>query len=421
MLLLHLARKSLTNRLLTTSLTALSIAFSVALLVGVENVRTGMRESFSNTVSGTDLVVGSRGGTIQLMLYAVFGMGSPVANISHDTWKEWDEHPAVSWTIPYALGDSHRGFRVIGTNDSFYEHYKYRGGQPIALAEGRAAQSVFDVVLGAQVAERLGYVLGDRISVTHGMSAVGFMNHDEMPFEVVGVLDKTFTPVDRAIYVTLEGVTAIHMGWESGGPPMPGDEISAADVLAMEEVPVSQITSFFLGAESRAYTLQLQRDISTSEDEPLTAVIPGVALSEMWRGIGYAEDGLLVISGFVVLVGLLGMLVSIYTSLDARRREMAILRALGAGPRRIVSLLVLEAGALSIIGALLGVAFVYVGLAALQPWLEGQFGLQVPIQALDGMQLMYIGTVIALGFVAGLVPALKAYRTALHDGLSVRI
>ena len=421
MLLLHLARKSLTNRLLTTSLTALSIAFSVALLVGVENVRTGMRESFSNTVSGTDLVVGSRGGTIQLMLYAVFGMGSPVANISHDTWKEWDEHPAVSWTIPYALGDSHRGFRVIGTNDSFYEHYKYRGGQPIALAEGRAAQSVFDVVLGAQVAERLGYVLGDRISVTHGMSAVGFMNHDEMPFEVVGVLDKTFTPVDRAIYVTLEGVTAIHMGWESGGPPMPGDEISAADVLAMEEVPVSQITSFFLGAESRAYTLQLQRDISTSEDEPLTAVIPGVALSEMWRGIGYAEDGLLVISGFVVLVGLLGMLVSIYTSLDARRREMAILRALGAGPRRIVSLLVLEAGALSIIGALLGVAFVYVGLAALQPWLEGQFGLQVPIQALDGMQLMYIGTVIALGFIAGIVPALKAYRTALHDGLSVRI
>jgi len=421
MLLLHLARKSLTNRLLTTSLTALSIAFSVALLVGVENVRTGMRESFSNTVSGTDLVVGSRGGTIQLMLYAVFGMGSPVANISHDTWKEWDEHPAVSWTIPYALGDSHRGFRVIGTNDSFYEHYKYRGGQPIALAEGRAAQSVFDVVLGSQVAERLGYVLGDRISVTHGMSAVGFMNHDEMPFEVVGVLDKTFTPVDRAIYVTLEGVTAIHMGWESGGPPMPGDEISAADVLAMEEVPVSQITSFFLGAESRAYTLQLQRDISTSEDEPLTAVIPGVALSEMWRGIGYAEDGLLVISGFVVLVGLLGMLVSIYTSLDARRREMAILRALGAGPRRIVSLLVLEAGALSIIGALLGVAFVYVGLAALQPWLEGQFGLQVPIQALDGMQLMYIGTVIALGFIAGIVPALKAYRTALHDGLSVRI
>ncbi|MEM7415149.1 MAG: FtsX-like permease family protein [Gemmatimonadota bacterium] len=419
MLLLHLARQSLTNRILTTTLTALSIAFSVALLVGVENVRTGMRESFSNTVSGTDLIVGSRGGTIQLLLYSVFGMGSPVANISHETWRKWDEHDAVAWTIPYALGDSHRGFRVIGTNESFYDHYKYRGGQSLALAEGRETEGVFDLVLGAEVASRLGYGLGQRVAVTHGMG--GFMDHDELPFEVVGILERTFTPVDRAIYVTLEGISAIHMGWETGAPPMPGEEVTAEEVLAMDEIPVSQITSFFLGAESRAFTLQLQRDISTDEVEPMTAVIPGVALAEMWRGISYAEDGLRVISGFVVLVGILGMLVSIYTSLDARRREMAILRALGAGPRRIVSLLVLEAGLLSMIGALLGVLFVYGGLTVMQPWLEGQFGLQIPIRMLDGVQLMFVGAVVVLGFAAGLVPAIKAYRTALHDGLSVRV
>lgn len=421
MLIFELARKSLSNRVLTTSLTVLSIAFSVALLVGVENVRTGMRESFSNTVSGTDLIVGSRGGTIQLLLYSVFGMGSPVANITHETWKSWDEHPAVAWTIPYALGDSHRGFRVIGTNHSFYEHYKYRGGQPIVIEEGRRAEGVFDLVLGADVASRLGYGIGEGVAVTHGMSAVGFMNHDEMPFRVVGILERTFTPVDRAIYVTLEGISAIHMGWETGAPPMPGEEVQAEEVLAMDSVPVSQITSFFLGAESRALTLQLQRDISTSEVEPLTAVIPGLALAEMWRGIGYAEDGLRIISGFVVLVGLLGMLVSIYTSLDARRREMAILRALGAGPRRIVSLLVLEAGLLSALGAMLGVGLVYVSLLVLRPWLEGTFGLQVPIQGLDTVQILFVSAVVVLGFVAGLIPAVKAYRTALHDGLSVRV
>lgn len=420
-MLLHLARHSLTNRLLTTSLTVLSIALSVALLVGVENVRTGMRESFSNTISGTDLVVGSRGGTIQLMLYSVFGMGSPVANITQETWKKWDEHPAVAWTIPYALGDSHQGFRVIGTNASFYERYKYRGGQPVEVAEGRPAAGVFDVVLGAEVASRLGYALGDKIAVTHGMSAVGFMNHDDLPFEVVGILGRTFTPVDRAIYVTLEGISAIHMGWESGAPPMPGQGVDAEEVLEMEEIPVSQITSFFLGAESRAQTLQLQRDISTDEDEPLTAAIPGLALSEMWRGIGYAEDGLRVISAFVVLVGILGMLVSIYTSLEARRREMAILRALGAGPSRIVALLVLEAGMLALVGALLGVAFVYAGLAVAQPWIEGRFGLLIPIRPLDDVQLMYLGAVVVLGVIAGIVPAIKAYRTALHDGLSPRV
>ncbi len=420
-MLLHLARKSLGNRLLTSLLTALSIGFSVALLVGVENVRTGMRESFSNTISGTDLIVGSRGGSIQLLLYSVFGMGTPVANIPYDTWKAYDEHPAVSWTIPYALGDSHRGFRVIGTNESFYEHYRYRGGQSIELAEGRPAEGVFEVVLGAHVATELGYGLGERVAVTHGMSAVGFMNHDDLPFEVVGILESTFTPVDRAIYVTLEGISAIHIGWESGAPPMPGQGMAAEEVRALEEVPVTQITSFFLGAEQRVLTLQLQREISTNEEVPLSAVIPGVALGEMWRGIGYAEDGLRVVSGFVVLVGMLGMLVSIYTSLEARRREMAILRALGVGPKRIVALLVLEAGMLSIIGAALGIGGVYSGLAILQPWIEGQFGLYIPIGALSGIQLVFVGAVIVLGFLAGLVPAIKAYRTALHDGLSVRV
>ena len=122
MLVLQLALKSLRNRAFTTALTVGSIALSVGLLIGVENVRTGMRESFSNTISQTDLIVGTKGGTIQLLLYSVFGMGSPTANLTYETYKAWDEHPAVAWTIPYALGDSHRGFRVIGTNEDFYEH-----------------------------------------------------------------------------------------------------------------------------------------------------------------------------------------------------------------------------------------------------------------------------------------------------------
>lgn len=421
MLIFHLARRSLANRLLTTGLTVLSIGLSVALLVGVENVRTGMRDSFANTVSGADLLVGSKGGTIQLLLYAVFGMGSPTANISYETWQEYENHSAVAWTVPYSLGDSHRGYRVIGTNDAFYEHYKYRGGQAIEVAEGRRATGVFDLVLGADVAERLEYGLGDHIPVTHGMSQVGLMNHDELPFAVVGILERTFTPVDRAIYVTLEGISAIHMGWESGAPPMLGEEVAADDVLAMDSIPIGQITSFLLGAESRAHTLLLQREISTNEEEPLMAVIPGVALAEMWRGIGYAEDGLRIVSFFVVLVGILGMVVSIYTSLDARRREMAILRAVGAGPKRIVSLLLLEAGLLAILGAVLGVVMVYGLLFVFQPMIEARFGLYLPIQPMDDLQIMYVIGVIVVGFVAGLVPAVKAYRTALHDGLSVRV
>lgn len=426
MLVLDLAFKSLRNRLLTTSLTVGSIAMSVALLLGVENVRAGMRESFSNTISQTDLIVGPKSGTIQLLLYSVFGMGSPTQNISWEAYEEWAEHPAVAWTIPYALGDSHRGFRVIGTDGAFYERYRYRGGQAIRLAEGEPALGVFDVAIGSQVADELGYGIGDQIAVTHGMG--GFITHDDTPFTISGILAPTFTPVDRAIYVTLEGIEAMHEGWDDGVPPAsamsfgggpPAEEAAPREVDPAAYQP-TQVTSFFVGLNERRDALGLQRDINEYEEEPMMAVLPGLALSEMWQGLGYAEQGLRLVSVFVVVVGLLGMLVSLYTSLDARRREMAILRAVGAGPTKIVSLLVLESVLLAAIGAAAGVAVVYGGLALAQPWVESQFGLYLPIAALGTLEWIYLGAVVAAGFVIGFVPALKAYRTALHDGLAVR-
>ncbi len=499
MLVLDLALKSLRNRVFSTSLTVGSIALSVALLIGVENVRVGMRESFSNTISQTDLIVGTKGGTIQLLLYSVFGMGAPTENVSWEAYRQWADHPAVAWTIPYSLGDSHRGFRVIGTNDDFYHRYRYRGGQEIALAEGRASEGLYDVTLGADVAEELNYGLGDEIAVTHGIGEVGFLVHDHMPFTVVGILAKTFTPVDRALYVTLEGMEAIHL--EEGASPAADDghvheneaeaEVAPADdghvhedvteqtddghaheeaegmavavdghaheeeaeadpadendghvhdeeeeaeaapvddghvheeaELSIEDVEVTQVTSFFVGTTDRRDVLMLQREINDFEDEPMMAVIPGVALNEMWRSLGNAETGLRLVTIFVVLVGLLGMLVSLYTSLNERRREMAILRAVGAGPNRIVALLVLESVCLAAAGAIAGLAVVYVLLSVGQSLVEAQIGLFIPIRPPGSVELLFMGAVVTAGFLMGFVPALKAYRTALHDGLTVRV
>ncbi len=458
MLVLDLALKSLRNRAFSTSLTVGSIALSFALLIGVENVRVGMRESFSNTISQTDLIVGTKGGTIQLLLYSVFGMGAPTENVSWEAYEQWAAHPAVEWTIPYSLGDSHRGFRVVGTNEDFYRHYRYRGGQEIALAEGRANTDLFDVTLGADVAAELNYSMGDEVSVTHGLGEIGFVNHDHMPFTVVGILAKTFTPVDRAIYVTLEGMEAIH--WEDGVPPASDDEhlhddeaeaeaasaddghahddeqeaahdeaeAAAADDghaheedISIEDVEVTQVTSFFVGTTDRRDVLQLQRDINDFEDEPMMAVLPGVALNEMWQGLGYAETGLRLVAIFVVLVGLLGMLVSLYTSLNERRREMAILRAVGAGPNRIVALLVLESVCLAAAGALAGLAVVYALLSVGQSIIEAQAGLFIPIRPPGVIELLLLAAVVTAGFLMGFVPAFKAYRTALHDGLAVRV
>ena len=441
MFLLSLVRKSLTNRLLATTLTVASIALSVALLIGIENVRAGMRESFSNTISRTDLIVGARGGSLQLLLYSVFGIGSPTNNVSWETYERFRDHPAVGWTIPISLGDSHRGFRVIGTDSSFYERYHYGGGRTLSLASGRIPASNREVVLGAQVAEELAYAIGSDVVITHGLYGTGIMDHDEKPFEVVGILNRTFTPVDRALYVTLQGIDAVHEGFMANAipgappgfaPPSFAEPPPALDAQPADSAPAGhveepdqgehpeQITAFFLGARSRVATLQLQREINTYEGEPVMSILPGVALAEMWRGVGYAEDALLLVTFFVVGVGLIGMLLSVYSSLEARRREMAILRAVGAGAPRIFTLLVLESGLLGIAGAVSGVALIYALLVVAKGFVETQFGLYLPIEAPTRTAWMYLVAVVIASFIIGIVPGIKAYRNSLADGLTVR-
>jgi putative ABC transport system permease protein len=419
MTLIRLAFKSLKNRAFTTGLTVVSIAISVALLLGVEKVRVGARDSFSNTISQTDLIVGARTGPIQLLLYAVFHMGDATNNITYKSYLHFKNHEAVEWTIPYSLGDSHRGYRVVATDENFYEHYHYRQDHSLKFEQGRAASDVFEVVLGSEVAKQLGYTLGQEVVLSHGVSEGG-PQHDDKPFHVVGILDKTATPIDRSLYITLWGMEAIHIDWQSGAPPEPGSETPASQIKK-ENIKIGQITAFLLRTKSRVQAVYLQREIDEYEGEPLLGIIPGVALSQLWQGISYAEDGLRLISVFVVVSGLLGMLIALYTSLNERRREMAILRALGASPRKVLSLLVLESSVLSLAGLILGVVLVYGGLWIFQPIIERQFGLFVPIHAPSSAELIYLSAVLVGGVLMGLIPAWKAFRNTLADGLTVRV
>ena len=421
MVLLSLAYRSLKNRKLTTILTLVSLALSVSLWIGIEHIRSAARQSFSNTISQTDLIVGARGGSIQLLLYTVFHMGTPTANVSYESYEEIKNRPGVLWTIPISLGDSHRGYRVVGTNEDFYRHYRYRQDRRIQLETGRIPTEVFDVALGSEVAERLGYRLGERIVVTHGISSgEGILNHDDKPFTVVGILRPTRTPVDRSLYVTLEGIEAMHIDWKQGAPPLRGHGVPA-ERIKKEDLKIGQITAFFLRTKARVQTLGLQREINNFTEEPLMAVIPGVALSELWNGISYGEQVLKVVALFVVIVGLVGMLMALYTSLNERRREIAILRAVGVGPLKVMFLLVLESGLLALVGSLLGIALVYGLVVVLQPLIEGQFGLYLPVKALTATEHFYVAAVVIAALVVGLIPAWKAYRNALSDGLSVRV
>ena len=419
MAIVRLAFLSVLNRRVTAGLTLFAIALSVAMLLGVEKVRRDARGAFANTISGTDLIVGARSGAIQLLLYSVFRIGNATSNISWESYRDIAGFPRVRWTVPISLGDSHRGFRVMGTTPAYFEHYRYARTESLAFAAGGVFDDVFDAVLGAEVAERLGYVLGDELIVSHGAGNVSFVEHDDKPFRVAGVLAPTGTPVDRTVHVSVEGFTAMHVDWRAGAR-VPGATISADEARAMDLTPKT-ITAFLVGLDTKIAIFGVLRRINEYREEPLLAIIPGVALQELWDLMSVAENVLRVVSSMVVVTGLLGMLTVILSSLEARRREMAVLRSVGARPLHVFALFMSEAGVLALLGAAAGVALLYVALLIGQPIVAREFGLHLPIALPAPADWWIIAAVVLAGFATGSVPAARAYRLSLADGLSMRI
>lgn len=419
--LIRIALASLANRRFTALLTVFAIALSVCLLLAVERVRNEARASFANTISGTDLIVGARSGSVNLLLYSVFRIGNATNNIRWESFERFAEHRQVKWAIPISLGDSHRGYRVMGTSDEYFKHYRYARSQPLQLTQGRIFDNdPFEVVLGAEVARALGYQLGEEIVLAHGVATISLVKHDDKPFTVVGILERTGTPVDRTLHISLAGMEALHIDWQNGMPARGNARVSAEQARSMDLQP-KQITAFMLGLNSKIATFGLQREINEFRGEPLLAILPGVALQELWSLMGTAEQALFVVSLFVVLTGLIGMLTAILTSLNERRREMAILRSVGARPWHVASLLVLEAFVLALAGVGFGLALLYLGIAGAQDFVQANYGLYLALSAPTNYEWMLLGGILLAALLMGSVPAWRAYRQSLADGLSIRL
>lgn len=415
-MILRLAFGSLFARALTVAMTVLAIALSVALFLGVEKVRTGAKASFANTISGTDLIIGARSGSVQLLLYSVFRIGNATNNITWESYQDIAARPEVDWIVPISLGDSHRQFRVMGTTTAFFEHYQYRRDQGLHLTEGQVMEDLFDAVIGYDAAKALGYSVGDPIVVAHGIAS--FTEHKDQPFRVSGIMAKTGTPVDRTIIVSLEAIEAIHVDWRSGAK-IPGKS-TPSDTLRQMDLTPKAVTAALVGVKSPLKTFALQRSINTYPEEPLLAILPGVALQELWAIVGIAETALLAVSVLVVVTALIGMMATLFASLNERRREMAIFRAMGASPRAILGLLVLEATLTAALGSLVGLGLLYAGLWAVQPVVDNAFGLYLPIEAPGKREMLTLLAVVAAGAIVSLLPALRAYRLSLADGMMVK-
>ena len=405
-----LAWQSLLSRRKTVVLTFLSLLVSISVLMMVEHLRAQAKDSFNRSISGTDLLVGAPSGELNLLLYSVFRLGNPTNNILYGSYEMLEKQPSVAWAIPISLGDSHRGYRVLGTSNAYFDHFSYGSNRMLQFAHGDSFSALFDVVLGAEVADKLSYQLGDKIVISHGIGSTSFQNHDHAPFTVTGILEPTGTPVDKTVHVSLAAIEAIHIA-----PAKLKQIVSTDDV---DQLQPDSITAVLIGLENKFATFTLQRQINNFKDDRLMAVLPGVAVTQLWQLMANLENLLRVISLLVLLASLFGLTTMLLASMNERRSEIAVLRAIGAPPTTLFKLIVYEALLITVLAFACAYVLVTSLLVLLADWLVANYGLFLSSNILTMEMLVLAGFIIVAVFLAALMPAVEAYRNALHSHLT---
>lgn len=408
--------KSIWSRILPTSLVTISLMASMVLLLSIERIQQGAEEGFNQSISGVDAIIGPRSSSLELVLYTVFHLGRPTNNITTKTIDEIKLRNDIDWIVPIALGDSHKGFRVIATDSNYFEHIKYGSNKSLNVLEGRIFSEISEVVLGADVASKLNYEIGTSIQITHGSSESIGSKHDDFSFIVTGILDKTATPIDQAIFLDLRGYELLHLGWQSGRKVFSLDNIDLS-AIPEDDLNPKTITAAFVGLKSKLTLFNFTKSIREYPSEAISAVIPGIALSQLWSIVGLVDKGFELLSWIIIAISLIAMITLIIASLENRKQEMTIYRANGASPIFLGGIVIYEAliiGLVAIVGAILIVTIVTY-------FATNQLNLALgitPSFKLVSLGEIRIFTIILLaGVLSSLIPAIMVFRKNLHQTL----
>ncbi len=403
-----LALNSLKSRQGSVILTLLAIIVSVYVLIGVEQIRMQTKQNFNSTIAGTDLIVGARTGDINLLLYAVFHMGAATQNISWKTYQELTTLSSVEWAVPISLGDSHQGYRVTATTPDYFTHYHYAELQPLQFAAGQPFEDVYDVVLGSEVAHKLGYQLGDKLTLSHGLGATSFSVHKDKPFRISGLLQATGTPVDKSLYISLSAMEAIHIGWNNGA-----NSNAAHSVIDTQSLTPKSVTAVMLGLKQKTAIFRFQRVVNEYRDEALLAILPGVTLAKLWQITSVMEQSLRLIAVLILISSLLGLVAMLLASIRERQHEIAVMRVMGASPWFIFSLIEIEVVIVTFVGYVFGLLGVAMSFELAKNIGLEHFSIHLSSNIFSIDQLIYLALILIAAMIAGLIPAVMAYKQAL--------
>ena len=451
---IFLALKSLLNRWFSCFLIILTLSASISLFFTVTRIQESVKNGFQNTVSGVDSIVAARGGNLQILLNSVFLIGEPSNKIQWKSYKDIEKMRGVKFMVPISLGDSHKGYRVIGTTNDYFKNIKFGNKKDIEFSANInndvAFLDVFDVVIGSSVAKKLEYSIGSEIVVTHGLGESGVEHsfdalnadhddhsdhgehhddhadhddhsdhnshdHGDVGFKVTGILKPTGTPIDSGVYISVLAYEAIHKGWIGNQKVM---DISEEHIK--KELEPKSISAIFVSLKNRTGIFQFQRDILNYKDEALSSVMPGLTLSRLWALTSNIDMAFKIITAFIIFIALLGMTAMTIAGLNNRRREMAILRSVGASPRTIVSLMLIESLIISFISIFIGYVLMVLVFYYGQGYIENNYGIYVEGFSLKNYDINIIIAIVFSSLLATIIPAIGVYKSTLRDGLSVK-
>jgi putative ABC transport system permease protein len=405
MMIFKIVTQSALSRKFNVILSIGIIALSTLLFLGVDKIQKGAYTSFSQSISDTDIIVGAKSSPVNILLYSVFRMGSPTQNISWKSYEKWSNNSEVEWSIPISLGDSHKGFRVIGTNEDYFKHYKFGSKEKLSFNKGQPFNTLYQGVIGSEVAKTLKYEVGDSITITHGVADLQNQNHKGHYFKITGILSPTGTPVDRSIHIPLEGIEVIHRN---------PNEVHS-------DLTPTSITAIFVGLKSRISIFRLKRSIDNYKGEPLSAVLPGATLHQLWQTINVVDTALKLTSLFVVLVGLTSLLGMLWSNLEFRRREMMVLRAIGAHTKHLVLILLTETLFITLSGIIIGYSLLQFLLRLGNHTFSSKIGMRISIEWFSLFDLYTILGMIFGTLIITTILSFKLHRDSIQDGLIVKI
>jgi putative ABC transport system permease protein len=412
---LTLALKSLLHRKFSVLLTIFSITLSIFVMLGVDHIKVQAKKSFNHTISDVDLIVGSRTSSMNLLLYTVFRIGSPTNNISWASFERIKANDKVKWAIPLSLGDSHKGYRVIGTNNDYFEHYKYGNKHALTFSNGRNLHKVFDVVIGFDVARTLGYQLDDKLTLAHGVVSTHFTQHSNKPFKVVGILKQTGTPVDQALQVSLEGLDTLHISSVTAGAAHvhehEHDKANIKNASINKLYTPKNITAFMAGLKSKMSIFTMQRTINNDSSEPLLAILPGVALSELWQTLSILEGTLSLIALLVFISAILGLSAVLISAIKARNQEIHLLRTIGATPFFLYGFITLEAILITLLSKVLAISLLYLALLSTKDYLLSHYDLFINTNLFSLINMQWLALIFLCTLVAAIPSSIIAFRS----------